>query len=126
MLDQQTPHHEKITGLRDPLLTAENCQTFSRYYFADIRDAASPLASPLLAEDLSRLPGATVVTAELDPLAAEAQRYIQRLRASNVAVNPLHYPGQVHDFPLFIKAQQEAREAARKIGQHLNTLFDRT
>ncbi len=56
MLDQQTPLEQKISKLNDPLLTAANSQTFSRFYFTSSVEARSPLASPLLASQLAGLP----------------------------------------------------------------------
>lgn len=123
MLDQLTPHQDKVTRMEDPLLTAENCQTFSRYYFNDPAEAENPLASPLLAEDVTDLPAAIIVTAELDPLAAEAIRYGEKLRQAGIAIVHRHYNGQVHDFPLFVKSLDDAKEVAETIGRHLAALF---
>lgn len=119
MLDQLTPQREKIGRMQDPLLTDENCRTFSGYYFADSKDAANPLASPLLADDLSAMPDATIISAGLDPLAAETESYVQRLRQEGTDVYHLHYPDQVHDFPLFIKVLDDARESIHKVAGHL-------
>jgi len=123
MLDQATPHGNKVTNMEDPLLTSENCQTFSQYYFNDPADSNNPLASPLLAADLRMLPPAIIVTAELDPLAHEAIQYGAQLRQAGVEVVHHHYPGQVHDFPLFVKSLDDAKEVAEKIGHYLADKF---
>lgn len=123
MLDQSTPHRDKVTRMEDPLLTAKNCQTFSRYYFSDPSDSKSPLASPLLADNLTDSPPALIVTAELDPLATEAIQYGEKLRQAGVEVVHHHYQGQVHDFPLFVKSLDDAKEIAEKIGLHLAEKF---
>lgn len=123
LLDQHTPHADKITRVADPLLTTENCQTFSRYYFNHPEEAKNPLASPLLAPDLVGLPAATIITAELDPLAREAYHYGKKLWQAGVEITHFHYPGQVHDFPLFIKTLDDAKGVTDKIGAHLVSLF---
>ncbi|SDZ96901.1 acetyl esterase [Desulfuromusa kysingii] len=118
-LDLQTEHQHKIKDVNDNLLTAENSRTFSHYYLQDPNDVSNPLVSPLLAEDLSNLPPTTIITAELDALAAEAIAYGKRLQATGIAVIHRHYLGQVHDFVLFVKSLDEAREAVEYSGHDL-------
>ena len=119
LLDLQTEHTLKIKDLEDSLLTAENCYTFSNYYLQSPTEVSNPLVSPLLAVNLSDLPPTTIITAELDPLAAEAIAYGKRLKDSGIVLTHRHYAGQVHDFLLFVKSLEEAREAAEHIGQDL-------
>lgn len=119
LLDLQTEHEVKIKGINDNLLTAENSRTFSSYYLQDPSEASNPLASPLLAENLSDLPPATIITAELDALATEAITYGTRLQNAGIQVIHHHYKGQVHDFVLFVKSLDEAKEAAEIIGHDL-------
>ncbi|MBN1957606.1 MAG: alpha/beta hydrolase [Desulfuromonadales bacterium] len=123
LLDQSTPFAEKLATIRDSLLTAENMQTFSTYYLENPREGVNPLASPLLAEHLQNLPPATVVTAGLDPLCAEALMYIHRLRQVGVSVSHHHYAEQVHDFVLFIKALEDARSAVELMAGDLARSF---
>lgn len=66
------------------------------YYLADVADAANPYASPLCAANLAGLPPALVMSAEYDPLAAEAAAYARRLAAANVPVEHLCWEGQFH------------------------------
>ena len=123
LLDLQTSLELKARGFRDILPTTGSGRTFIDYYLNDPADAGSPLASPLLAEPLAGLPPATIITAELDPLAAEAIEFAERLIGAQVPVTHRHYPGQVHDFVLFIKSLPEAAEAAEKIGLDLARAF---
>jgi acetyl esterase/lipase len=67
-----------------------------RLYFQDAADALLPLASPVLAPDLSRLPPAHIVTAEYDPLRAEGELYARRLVDAGTAVTRTCYPGAIH------------------------------
>lgn len=69
-----------------------------RYVAAYLRDVdpKEPLASPLFAADLSRLPPAFITTCELDPLTDDGHAYAARLREAGVSVQHEHLAGLVH------------------------------
>lgn len=86
-------------GDDDPaLFNRRSIVWYRTHYLADPAHARDPLASPLLADDLSGLPPALVITAELDPLHTEGQRYAERLRNAGVSTRLEHYPGMIHGF----------------------------
>jgi acetyl esterase len=64
-------------------------------------DAADPRVSPLLADDLSGLPPALVLTAGFDPLRDEGRHYADAMRVAGVAVDYREYPSLVHAFANF-------------------------
>jgi acetyl esterase len=68
------------------------------HYCAPGADLADPRISPLLAEDLSRLPPAQVHTAEFDPLRSEGAAYAERLTDAGVAVRHTCHAGMIHHF----------------------------
>ena len=123
LLDQQTDHAKKIEPITEIILSTRNSRTFRGYYFRAEDDGSNPLLSPLLAADFSGLPPATIITAELDPLAAEALEYGERLKAAGVAVRQRHYDGLVHDFVMFVGPLDEAAEAAERIGWDIREFF---
>ncbi|MEI6254557.1 MAG: alpha/beta hydrolase [Mycobacteriaceae bacterium] len=81
------------------LLTKHDLDWFQNCYVEGSGlDFSDPLVSPLLAEDLSGLSPALVVTAGFDPLRDEGDRYATRLREAGVAVDHRQISSMIHGF----------------------------
>jgi acetyl esterase len=80
------------------LLTLDAMMFYWDLYLADAQDAASAYAAPLIAESLSGLPPALVITAEYDPLRDEGEAYARRLHEAGVEVTAVRYDGFIHGF----------------------------
>ena len=86
-------------------------------------DARNPYASPLLADDLSGLPSATVVGAQLDVLTDEGKVYAERLKEAGVPTQYLCYDGMIHPFLNFLGTVDRAKSALLEIGALLRQAF---
>jgi acetyl esterase len=80
------------------LLTAANITWFLDHYLPSPEYARDPRVSPLLAQDLSGLPRALVITAGFDPLRDEGRRYAERMRGAGTEAEHLCSTGSVHGF----------------------------
>ena len=106
----------------DKILTARMQKLFNACYLRNEADAANPLVSPLLTPDLSRLPAALIIAAELDPLRPEAERYASRLIAAGVAASCEVFAGCMHAFTHF-GPETAASGALASIARHLRAAF---
>lgn len=78
------------------LLEDTSMEFYRGCYLPDESDWDSPLASPLLATDLTGAPPAVVVTCGFDPLRDEGDAYAQRLREAGGAVWHRCWDDQIH------------------------------
>ena len=83
--------------------------TAIRLYLSDPQQAMLPLASPGHADDLSGLPPAQILTAELDPLRDEGEDYARRLTAAGVPAAVKRWPGAIHATPFLTRAWPSAQ-----------------
>ena len=67
-------------------------------YTPNPTDRRSPYASPLLAEDLTDLPPALVITAAFDPLRDEGEMYARKLADAGVQARAARFEGVPHAF----------------------------
>jgi acetyl esterase len=83
-------------------LTKHDLHWFRDHYLAGgPLDAADPRVSPLLADDLSNLPPALLLTAGFDPLRDEGRQYAEALRAAGAVVDHREFGSVVHGFANF-------------------------
>ncbi len=83
-------------------LTKSDMDFFRDHYLAgSTLDTADPRISPLLADDLSGLPPAIVLTGGFDPLRDEGNAYAEALAAAGVPVDHRQFGPLVHAFANF-------------------------
>lgn len=79
-------------------------------YLGDLGRARDPLASPLLADDLTGLPACHVMTAELDPLRGDGEAFLTRLAAAGVPATGGRRAAHLHVSPSFTAVFPPARQ----------------
>jgi acetyl esterase len=92
---------------------------FWDHYCPDVERRKHPLASPLMALDLSGLPPALVITAEFDPLRDEGEAYAERMAAAGVKVEMRRFDGLTHAFFSLAGLLEAAREGVDLVGNRL-------
>jgi acetyl esterase len=98
-------------------LTEAHMDWFEASYLGSVGDANAhdQRASPLLAQDLSGLAPALVVTAGLDPLRDEGEDYAHALRAAGTPVVLRRFPGFIHGFISAAGISRACRDAVIEI-----------
>ncbi len=96
------------------------------YLGAERTQASDPRASPLLAEDLSGLAPAFVVTAAFDPLRDEGEAYVKALQAAGTPATLRRFPGFIHGFINAAGVSRTARDALVEIAGATRAMFAST
>jgi acetyl esterase/lipase len=115
----------RLTFAEGFVLTKPNMDWYEEQFLGADTDRRDPRASPLLAEALSGLPPALVVTAGFDPLRDEGEAYARRLREAGVRTIMRRYPGFVHGFIHMLIGGAAPREAVGEMGGVLRAALAR-
>jgi acetyl esterase len=99
----------------------ENALRAYMHLYAD--DPADPGVSALQAPDLTRTAPAVIVTAGLDPLCDDGERYADRLRDAGVAVAVRGWDDQLHGFPGMTAVTPAAAESIQWAADRLRELL---
>lgn len=101
MAEQHPSYERNGTGL---MLEKDGMEFFSNAYCPAGVDRKDPRISPLYASQLSHLPPAIVVVAELDPLHDEGVAYAHKLKAAGIDVTLRDEAGLLHGFYTMTRA----------------------
>ncbi len=93
------------------MLTSDSIAWYRGHYIADEAQWSDWRASPLLAEDLSGLPPALVLTAGFDPLRDEGLQYADALSRAGVPTQYVCFERQIHGFITMGRVIDEANTA---------------
>ena len=105
------------------ILTKEGVEYYRDHYIGRREELQNSYASPLLAQELSGLPPALVITAEFDVLTDEAEAYADRLKKAGVPVKYTCYKGMIHAFFSLAAVVDRARDAMDEATAALRSAF---
>lgn len=88
-----------------PTLTEKQMQFYINSYQREPKDILSPLFSPLLAPDLSRLPDTLIIGAQFDPLKDDGRLFAQALNEAGSTANYIELKNTVHGFAMYPHAE---------------------
>jgi acetyl esterase len=109
--DLSREHPSYATYADGPYLTADQMRWFRALYLARDEDGGDPLASPLLAGDLTAMAPTYLAVAGFDPLCDESLAYAARLSEAGNELTLAVHDGQVHGFAELTMASPSARGA---------------
>jgi len=115
--DMNTPSYQEnamAKPLSKPLMA-----WFFGHYLNQPADGADPRISLLKSANLKGLPGATVITAQIDPLRSESKMYADRLEEAGVKVMYRNYDGVTHEFFGMSAVVDKAKDAMQFAGTNL-------
>lgn len=121
LVDLNTPSYQ--TYAEAAPLNRAGAEWFFNYYVPNEADRSQAYASPLLAEDLSGLPSATIIAAQIDPLLSEGEDYANRLREAGIDVAYQLYEGVAHEFFGMGAVVPEGLEAVAFAAERLTAAF---
>ncbi len=97
---------------------------FFEKYLREPADGKNPWIDLVNARDVSGLPPATIITAEIDPLRSEGKRYAERLLDAGVPVAYRNFIGVTHEFFGMGAVVGDAKKAVRLVANGMNGSFD--
>jgi acetyl esterase len=110
------------------LLTRSEMDWFEANYLGSVgaEQSRDPRASPLLADDLSGLAPALVVTAGFDPLRDEGEAYAQALADAGTPATLRRFASFIHAFVNLAGTNRECRDSVIEIAGMARAMFAHT
>lgn len=115
VVDAVGVYGSRVEFADNPALSAKQIDWLSELYVAQAGDRSDPRVSPILAEDLSRVPATLITVAGFDPLRDEAIAYAARLRDCGVPTRLLREGGLVHGYISMTQISPAARDAVDRV-----------
>lgn len=118
--DLGTPSYKRYADAKP--LNKPMMKWFFDRYLPSRKDRANPYAFPLKGK-LGSLPPATIIVAELDPLADDGRQYAKKLEAAGVPVTLNEYKGVTHEFFGLVPVVDDAASAMKVASSALKDAF---
>jgi len=104
----------------DPGLTRAAMEFIWKVYLIDGGEG-DPLATPLIAKDLTDLPPAYILTGDLDPLRDDGLKYGERLKAAGVPTTVRNVEGGMHGMLRAFTHSEVVREELRLLAKTMQS-----
>jgi acetyl esterase len=102
------------------LLTRDLMDYFRKHYLNSLDEAALPLLSPLITNDISESPDSYILTLGFDPLRDDGMAYAERLKAAKITTHHEHYADCMHGFISVTAVSARAKQATHNVALALN------
>lgn len=106
----------RLYGQGEYILPVNAIEKMMELYIPEGTDLNDARLYPGRAEDLSGMPPAVIVTAELDPLRDDGECFARRLEESGCRVDLIRMEGMMHGFALYWQRFSKAEELLDRIG----------
>ncbi len=110
----------KLYGNGEYILPADAIRKMMHFYIPVGTDPYDARLYPGRAADLSGMPPAVIVTAELDPLRDDGECFARRLRESGCKATLIRMDGMMHGFALYWQRFRKAKTMLDLIGSIVN------
>jgi len=120
MLDLQGLTESYQSFNKQLLLTRDLMDYFRQHYLNSLDEAALPLVSPLLTNDISESPDSYILTLGFDPLRDDGMAYAARLKAADITTHHEHYADCMHGFISVTALSARAKQATHNVAMALN------
>ena len=98
---------------------------FIAHVFSSKEQSADPRINLVGRSDLTGLPPATIITAQIDPLRSEGQTYAENLKKAGIKVNAINVDGVTHEFFGMGKVVDSAKTAIEAANAYLKQAFSK-
>lgn len=112
-----------VSALKARPLNTQMLRWSFRHAFGTKADAAEPRVNLLARDDLGRLPGTTLILAELDPLFSDGEALGEALHAAGVSLDATIYEGVSHGFFELPHIVNKAMFAHSQLSGNLSAAF---
>ena len=123
--DQVPEYPSRTSNGQGYLLTADTMKYFHDHYIVNNKDDQDWRASPLRAQDLSKLPPALLITAGFDPLLDEGAAYAKLLTDAGNRCSYVCFARQIHGFITMGRILDEANTAVALCCAELHKAFSK-
>lgn len=113
----------RLYGQGEYILPADAIRKMMQLYIPADTDPYDPRLYPGRASDLSGMPPAVIVTAELDPLRDDGECFAHRLKESGCRTELIRMEGMMHGFALYWQRFSRAEELLDHIGSIVKCTF---